>query len=359
VGKNNHAYEGLAKSLDPFAEAFLDQGMPKRDRVRINHRGVADSAEGGKFDQILVLRGTRFRFLLEMPNTTENEWEKRIGLLTSADFKIGRGRSNGLGVFKVVSFYERLFDFENNESDVDAWATWKSSLNVLPPNATHRALKENIQTEQIRYTLELHPEDYFLFGDQDDTPKREYTVAWNENDPSYSEVYVVPGSSLKGVLAHRTLFHYNRLKGQFAATAEDVLRYAARDIALENLFGTAKSKEMDAGLAGNLWISDCFIPVNDAVEITFPHVAIDPHSGGAVDGAFFKETVLHLQQDKKFPTIVLSIRRLFHNQDETALKALECALQDVCNGLLALGGKNSKGYGFFSGEFSTSNKPVI
>jgi hypothetical protein len=137
------------------------------------------------------------------------------------------------------------------------------------------------------------------------------------------------------------------------------LRYAARDIALENLFGTAKSKEMDAGLAGNLWISDCFIPVNDAVEITFPHVAIDPHSGGAVDGAFFKETVLHLQQDKKFPTIVLSIRRLFHNQDETALKALECALQDVCNGLLALGGKNSKGYGFFSGEFSTSNKPVI
>jgi hypothetical protein len=43
---------------------------------------------------------------------------------------------------------------------------------------------------------------------------------------------------------------------------------------------------------------------------------------------------------------------------ETYQQALECALADICKGLLPLGGMTTKGHGMFTGTLSKNNSTI-
>ncbi|MBK8390613.1 MAG: hypothetical protein IPL23_15585 [Saprospiraceae bacterium] len=81
------------------------------------------------------------------------------------------------------------------------------------------ALSESANHGLIKYTLDLKPDsDFFIFsegyGDQDvDNKPLEEEIVIYVNDKIYFEKQtVIPASSIKGALAHRTAFHYNKLK---------------------------------------------------------------------------------------------------------------------------------------------------
>ena len=74
----------------------------------------------------------------------------------------------------------------------------------------------------------------------------------------------------------------------------------------------------------------------------FNHVAIDRFTGGALDGALFSEKV------SQRSTITLDVY-VNDIEDNEILTALENSLEDICKGLLPLGGMTTKGHGVFTG----------
>jgi len=197
-------------------------------------------------------------------------------------------------------------------------------------------------TNHINYTLKITPDDFFMFGsgfgdsDADSTPVCEKIVDYKRKKLTYNQI-LIPASSIKGVLAHRTTYHYNLQQKLF-------IGYEKAKESIKELFGEAKnSKKNIYGSKGKILISDCFKPDNNQTK-TFDHVAIDRFTGGGIDGALFQEKTI--ADDREYKIDIL----LEKNIDNKYINAFESALKDIVKGMLPLGGMTTKGHGVFSGE---------
>ena len=94
---------------------------------------------------------------------------------------------------------------------------------------------------------------------------------------------------------------------------------------------------------GNVLFSD--IIKQPMAEKTLAHVSIDRFTGGAIDGALFQEKTIYAK-DNEF-TMKLFVG---NSIEQDYIEALECALKDVCNGMLPLGGGVNRGNGIFNGR---------
>ena len=113
---------------------------------------------------------------------------------------------------------------------------------------------------------------------------------------------------------------------------------------IKEIFGGAKnSKKNIAGAKAKILISDCFKSKTD--EKVFDHVSIDRYTGGAIDGALFQEKTI--ADTREYIIEIL----LDKDVADTYIKPFESALDDICNGMLPLGGATTKGHGVFSGEW--------
>ena len=86
-----------------------------------------------------------------------------------------------------------------------------------------------------------------------------------------------------------------------------------------------------------------FKPFDEREVKIFDHVKIDRFTGGAIDSALYNEKV-NGQKDKWDIEIVLADKL-----DNHIKKAFEDTLNDLCRGLLPLGGKVNRGHGIFVG----------
>jgi hypothetical protein len=119
-------------------------------------------------------------------------------------------------------------------------------------------------------------------------------------------------------------------------------------LVISELFGEAKnSKKEIEGSRGKVLFSDLFKLDREESKV-FDHVAIDRFTGGGIDGALFQEKTT-AQSD------VWELEILLENGvEEVFVEAFERALDNVCSGMLALGGATTKGHGVFSGSWSKS-----
>lgn len=120
--------------------------------------------------------------------------------------------------------------------------------------------------------------------------------------------------------------------------------------AVEKLFGYTKNskneEEKENGQKGNVLIQDVYIPYKKENDKIFNHVKIDRFSGGAIDGALFQEKAYFGKED----SIVLIIYVLSEALKEPLIsEAWLNVMNDLMNGLIPLGGQNTKGHGFFTG----------
>lgn len=238
------------------------------------------------------------------------------------------------------------------------------------------------------YELKLIPEDFFLFGsgfpsengDADMTFVTEKTIVWKNGKPKFTEEQIlIPATSVKGALAHRVAFHYNKLCGitaeklkksdsindllkngfydfrnkpndKFDSTKYDhrIMLVTAYNPAVRNLFGFTVDEQKENGAQrGNVIFSDVFLSSEPKKKL-LNHVAIDRFTGGAMDGALFTEEVADNKEN-------FSLNILVHNKalkNENYQKAFEAALNDLCNGMLPLGGGTMRGNGCFTGNFT-------
>lgn len=339
--------EGILKNIDEKLFTRFSN-LPSRQHVRITEKGVA--ADHGLFDNEVVYKGTRFVFELELNGNSQDEkhWNNIVRQVKSPTFRIGSGTRNGYGSLSVILMYEKTFDL-TKMVDFERYVSFNPSFNSKLDFSKIEDNKNNNQSSDfIKYTLNLKPDSFFIFsegfGDDeaDNRPLEEEIVIYKNGKIDFEKQTVIPASSIKGAIAHRVAYHYNKETKQFAD--ENNGKVGAENIAVATLFGKA-GKNVTDPQAGNIFINDFYYTDNQIVNNKiFNHVAIDRFTGGAMDGALFSEKVSNLLGNEfKFDVFVK------YEKDDEILKSLQETLIDICKGLLPLGGMTTKGHGMFTG----------
>lgn len=347
---------------DAMKDALLKEyeDLPIRQHVRINHKGV--TADNGKFDEQVVYAGTRFCFEMEMVGYKEeaDTFSQLPSVLYQSTFRLGGGSRKGFGKIEVVEIrYDEL-------SITDSYYL-KKSVDLEKSKGWYRqTLPPFDKSKGNMLCYKLRPENFFLFGsgfgddDADMTPVKEKKVFWKNGKGELTDYeYLIPASSVKGALAHRTAFYYNQIDKFFAdgKTKEEIEAHTgSNNEAVRLLFGCEGDENGEGKQRGNVLFSDMFIKT--AQDKVLNHVAIDRFTGGAIDGALFAEKTAYWHQASQddYPLrldIMIdekSIEKMDINKvKENALKAFNLALDDLCNGLLPLGGGVNRGHGIFNG----------
>lgn len=365
VDSTGHAADGLTDLTSDYLKGFAR--MPIRRHVRITSKGVA--AKGAKFDEEIIPKGVRFCFEMELrgDGNAREDFDSLLKVLSHKSFRIGGGSRNGFGEIKIYKVLYRALDF-TVPADLDDYVSKSSSLSEVW-RGYEPGEPESVQNEDvIHYELKLKPRDFLMFGagfgdDRSDMSiVREPFVCWTPEGPVWNivaESLVIPASSLKGAIAHRTAYYYNCLAGHFA---DDmcVVDENASNVAVESLFGSAKGSDNKAH-RGCVLFSDVVRKTASKTKV-INHVKIDGFTSGAVAGALFAEDPLYARNEE-FEFSLMLLKRDFNKaiaepERSDVEKAFELALQDICKSILPLGGGVNRGSGCMYGTLCKNGQQI-
>ena len=333
----------LDSKKSDFLQKFIV--LPIREHNAMNDKGV--TIKNAKFDEEVIYKGTRFKFSIEMLNENEedkNNFLQLLDLLSKDSFRIGAGSSKGFGQIKVIEITYDEFDVNSDE-----YVNLSSSLNINTKLSETHKIKEFDDEKYIKYKLILTPDDFFMFGsgfgddEADMTPVFEDIVDYEKQDLIKQKV-LIPASSVKGAISHRTTYHYNLINKNFIKENGE-----NKAEVVETIFGSKKDKEKDS-FKGNILISDVYL--DETSSKVFEHVSIDRFTGGAIDSALFQEKTISSKETFTLEILINKEKVEVKENDEgkIALEAFEKALKDITTGMLSLGGATTKGHGIFSGK---------
>jgi len=331
LDSTNKVHETLLLEKNDFLKNF--NTLPIREHTAITSKGIAK--DHSKFDEEVLYKGSRFKFSIEMigDENDSQTWKDILNLLSKSSFRLGGGSTKGFGKLKILEIKEAMFAL-NDESYINLTSSLNEDFGaIFKPTVTD----DNYTT----YRLELKADEFFMFGsgfgddDADATPVYEKVVDYEKGGLSDEKV-LIPASSIKGAIAHRTTYHYNLLEKLFIGNEK------ARE-SISEIFGEAKS-DKDEGSKGRVLFADLYQDKKQTK--VFDHVKIDRFTGGAMDGALFQEKTI--SDSTPFVMEILVEKEI----DERCVQAYEKTLDDICNGMLPLGGSVNRGHGVFSGKWS-------
>lgn len=332
--------------------SLLADGSAIRDRVRLTERGAA--ALQGKFDRGLCPQGARFAFELalwsgehEEPED-EADWQALLALIAGPELRIGGAVRAGLGRLKLVRGHARRLDLRE-AADAAAFAALPAELHahdalgpVTPEGAAR--LQHGTLTLRLRGPWRIG-QGLRALRSSDKTPDllplSEPRIVWRDGRAAIEQDLLrIPGSSIKGALAHRVAFHLRRLCGDFADRPDP---QASREVeALHRaLFGYIDGQD---GRAGRLFIDDAALPVDGTRLMHLMHNALDRFAGGVQNRKLFAEEVVIDGE------LTLELALDAEGLDPRALAALQLAVEDLCAGRLPVGGRVSTGLGTAEGR---------
>lgn len=343
-----------------------------RDRVRLNHRGVA--VKTGKFDRGLLAAGHRFSGELRLWSETQDDrdWRVLLGLLRDPRLRLGGTTRAGMGAMTLVKLHTGCFDLRK-PADIAAFQQLAPSLGATAGlTACDPASLPVSGAATCTLEIELIPRDFWRIGQGNESlgrsgktpdllPKLEPIVTWTPGRAAAGTRYaLVPGSSVKGALAHRMAFHWNTLNGKFVDDpAVDIKTWDKSEHCpgVREIFGFAKDRDTAPGRSRNASGQVGHVLIDDAhIEITeqdrrqrvqaMIHNSIDRFTGGVRNRMLFTEELLYQCPIPLRITLLPGIDRA----DATARRALARAIRDLCEGRLALGAGVTKGHGSFTGK---------
>ena len=350
---------------EPWDELLTEyRTLPIRQHTRIGLRGSTQTH--GKFDEEVVFTGTRFCFHMELvaeADSYEADFLAIIDTIHSAPFRIGSGSRSGFGKVRLVSAQYRKLNL-TKPADWECYLGKSSDLNAplegFLPYAPQAIEQPNID----QYQIVLHPIDFLMIGsgmgdsDADRVYVSEKLIRWEQDKASVLEgnrTLLLPASSLKGALSHRTAYHYNKQHGIYADAlppGADPNDYTGKNNpAVASLFGSEGDRNGNGMRRGNVLFTDILLQRRGhSQDQVFNHVKIDRFTGGGIDGALFSEKATYVPEEVITFDVLLYIENLPNARE--AVGAFECALKDLCSGMLSLGGNVNKGYGRFQGSMS-------
>lgn len=343
-----------ARMNDPVLRA-LTAGVP-RDHVRIGPHGAVDGR--GKFDELLVPAGARFTFEMIVDARSPLRAAELLDLLARPEVRLGRATRGGLGGFHVVRATGARFDLRVPQ-DRGRFAALPVALEedagdiLAPLEATSAA---NVPRQWVAGAVHLEALDTWLIGgtlpsgrepnregggkpNWDRFPFAERHIVWRTETSGMSHgqlvdvsPFVVPGSSVKGALRHRTAYHARRRSGQFVGKTGLPIEPTAEEV---ELFGEVKGET--GGRAGCVVVGDA--RASEAATLAkFQHVCLDRFTQAPRDGLLFDELAV-LGGTLDIPILVRTDGLSSH-----AARAFQAALADLCEGRLTLGAGRAHGH---------------
>lgn len=351
---------------DKLYQKYGEDRSEIRERCRISHRGAA--VHEGKFDVAVLPTGIRFVFDVRAELTESQNFSEVRQLL--AYFKkdsvyLGSGMTNGQGKIKLVGYTE----FNENLSEV-APAELQQKITKFVSAKVPLTIDDCMlqcksrETVQILAEIPMIGRDTWKIGenivDKTSCCHMEHRIIWDKNGQEKldleNERIVVPGSSLKGIIAHRTDFHFRKLKMVSDTVGEDLPPQSEISISheLEELFGTAGDGDDIPARAGQLIVEDTVIENVKNIERT--HVKIDRFSGGAYDGALFTERRIY----KPRMTFRIKLKTSMDNnslsasreiKNSLAAKALARTITDIIEGFLPIASGSGRQAGLLECDY--------
>ncbi len=364
-----------AKVVDDPVLAAMQAGVG-RDHVRLGQHGAVDGR--GKFDELLVPAGARFTFEISLARDSGITLAELLAQLARPEVRIGGKTRRGLGSFRLVRASGAAFDLTKKD-DVRRLGRVNVAIDraVGCSELKELSLPKPAAAEGVRRgTLTLRPIGTWMVGggipvgaeggeparsggkegsDEkpwDRVPLRERRISWSGDkagargqvSADEKSDFLLPASSVKGSLRHRTAFHSRRLSGTWL---ESQGSYDGSTADESLLFGEVRHG--DTGKPGCVSLSDFYIAPSKVQLTPLQHVSLDRFTQGPMDHLLYDELALGEVELK----LDIVITEKAGEDYSVAFKALQAAIDDLCQGRLSLGA--GRGHGRFQGQVSWEN----
>ena len=406
---------GLDTSNDGVLRVLARPEPLLRDHVALNDRHSVDRRR--KFARAAVPAGTRFSVELSGwgDGTFRDDLIRIVSLFRHPRLRLGAGSGRGYGRIRLLAASHQAPSLDDaaalrrlREQPPSACLStdWLEKLDSSSIDAPDTVLTLSLEcTDLLRVGAAGPHAKHLTHGAQRarcattgvivDSPGlgppepegddailkllREPRIVWDGNrgrpieigdnpaaHPAEQLRFPIPGSSIRGPLAHRMLFHANRAAdrcidavawvaetdtGKRKALKDRYDAYAERCDDLEGFLGAAKEStdtgdpDAEPGQAGRILFDDAEA-LGAGWIVGLDHVSIDRFTGGARDGALFREEVLLGGRIEATVTIRPPLEPVeggvpaVGGWPETTANAFLLAVRDLCRGWLALGGRS-------------------
>ncbi len=304
-----------------------------RDGVGLNRNKAAIA--GCKYDMEILETGLNGHFYLELVVREADEEEalkKQLSVvfrgIQKGEIRLGRKKTRGFGVFKIVKLASKTYDRENYLKYADAYqsSSWENAADEL---------ESWLQGKDEDTDRMVHIEVPLVM--KGGISIRQYAAKKNEPDFVHltsNGVPVIPGSSFAGAIRHRVTQILEELAGDGGKLPADAEKIAKR------MFGDASDQE---GHVSAIIISEA--EIEEAKPFTMVRTGISRFESAVRDGALYKEKTY---VDGHF-NLKLAVRKGKNPEDgKWMIGILLLALKDLQNGYLAVGGQTAVGRGCFS-----------
>ena len=313
--------EEMQSSIHADDIALEDGRIIYRDGVRIDSVTGA-GVDGGKYDYEAVERGASgsLRLLVMLRGVHDVEKisdviARLLGKLQDG-IQLGALTSKGFGLAAAENLCADFYDFRN-KADVVAWLTGKGASKKIQPT-----FADSVRENDFVVDAQFKFNSSFIIRDGDTTLKSRAD-------------FVLPGTSLKGILRHRAEYILSRLGLDVAA--------------LENLMGASSS---DKKIKSRFIVAESYIATENFAEVEHTRTKIDRFTGGTLQGTLFTTTPAY---QKNFDAPTFNLRFEIRDADDSEAGLAIFLLRDLWLGRVAVGGEKSIGRGTLNGLSATIN----
>lgn len=287
---------------------------------------------GHKFDTEYVGTGAEFSFIIyvyrdESYDTgIDEKLIRSFAALNNGEIVLGGQKSSGCGDVSILHLYHRLFDLRDQKERSD-WMR-EDELLICEENYDDIIGQLNTTADTLyrirvngRIESSVLVKGYQVDGFGQNAPD-------SVNIKNSNKDYIIPGTSLKGVIRSRVDYIVRTLEIDKKV--------------LDEIFGSATSDESERGVTGNARFYDTVIGTaedNDKNEISH-RIHVDKFTGGVIYKALFSE--------KTAAGDINDIRIDITNKNnpERSVGLILLALRDLAKGMINLGGGYHIGHGF-------------
>ena len=305
-----------------------------RDGVKIDSITGA-GVDGGKYDFEAVERGAKgsLYLLINLRGCHSvdkiSEIVRRLLKKLQDGIRLGALTSKGFGLTVAENLTAKFYNFRK-KSDVAAWFTNKDPDEKILPSDEKNSASENDFIVDANFKFNSS----FIIRDYDATEKIGETTVTASTLKSRKD-FVIPGTSLKGILRHRAEYIFDKQKFDKKF--------------LEKLMG---SSSPDEKIKSRFIVEESYISVENFSEVRHTRNKIDRFTGGVLQGTLFTTKPAY-QKNPAEPT--LKIHFEIRNAEPSEAGLALFLLRDLWLGHVAIGGEKSVGRGTISGKYAEIN----
>jgi CRISPR/Cas system CSM-associated protein Csm3 (group 7 of RAMP superfamily) len=282
----------------------------------------------GQFEAVITLRGVHQEQMDEIQKQIKN-----LVVHLQKGFMVGALTTKGFGHVQVTDATAEFYDFTNKE-DVEAWLKNTVASTIWQGEEGVHEL-HNAQTFYVDADFALRSSLIIRDYDTDEAIGENKISAVQKMS---NDEYVIPGTSLKGVLRHQA----ERI---FQLTGKSEVN----QMKLKELMGYADDKKDEEGKQhkqkSNFYVDEVYMK-KGIIEKEQSRNRIDRFTGGTIESALFTTKPIW-QEERNEPTV--HIHYEIHKCEDWQAGLALFLLRDLWKGDVAVGGEKAIGRGTLQG----------